>query len=88
MVVFGYPTKQQLERTKPKRCRLKDIVCENKYIRKDAEALRVMFEKECTNRTFEEWAQAFCARKYNSDFSKEMSRSVATYLAAFDGKEL
>ena len=32
----------------------------------------------------EEWLQAFCARKYNSDFAREMSRSVRLYLKDFD----
>lgn len=83
MLVFGYPTESQIQRTKPKRCRLKDIVCENQYIRKDGEQLRAMFKKETVNRSFEEWSQAFCNRKYNSDFSKEMSRSAEVYTQAF-----
>ncbi len=83
MLVFGYPTKQQQERQKPQRCRLEDIVCENSYSRKNHDQLKRMFEKETVNRTFEEWCQAFCERKYNSDFAKEMSRSVSEYLKAF-----
>ncbi|MBQ8591763.1 MAG: nitroreductase family protein [Lachnospiraceae bacterium] len=83
MLVFGYPTKQQIDRTKPKRCRLEDIVQENTYCRRNGEELRTMFDKELTNRTFEEWSQAFCARKYNSNFSREMTRSVEEYLKAF-----
>lgn len=80
MLVFGYPTKQQKERPKPQRCRLEDIVQENVYQQRDGAALRKMFEKETKNQSFEEWAQAFCNRKYNSDFSKEMTRSVREYL--------
>lgn len=83
MLAFGYPTRQQLEREKPKRCRLEDIVCENTYYRKNGEELRRMFEKETINRTYEEWCQAFCNRKYNSDFSKEMTRSMEEYLKTF-----
>lgn len=83
MVVFGYPTRQQTERPKPKRCRLEDIVQENVYQRKDGEQLRKMFDKETENRSFEEWSQAFCNRKYNSDFSREMSRSVQEYLKEY-----
>lgn len=83
MLVFGYPTKQQQERPKPVRCKLEDIVCTDGYSRKTGRQLQEMFSKECTNRTFTEWAQAFCSRKYNSDFSKEMSRSVAEYLKDF-----
>lgn len=83
MVVFGYPTQQQKERPKPERCRLEDIVQENVYHRRDGAELRHMFEKETRNRSFEEWAQAFCKRKYNSDFSREMTRSVEEYLKAW-----
>jgi len=83
MLVFGYPTKQQIERLKPKRCRLEDIVQENRYSCRDKEQLRRMFEKECRTLPFEEWAKRFCQRKYNSDFSREMSRSVGVYLKDF-----
>ena len=83
MLVFGYPTKQQQERPKPKRCRLEDIVQENVYRRRDGAELRKMFKKETENRSFEEWSQAFCKRKYNSDFAKEMSRSVQEYLKEY-----
>lgn len=86
MLVFGYPTQQQMERNKPQRCKLSDIVCENHYERKNAEQIKEMFSKECVNRTFEQWTQAFCERKYNSDFSIEMSRSVAEYAKAFSVK--
>lgn len=80
MLVFGYPTDQQKNRKKPERCRLEDMVQENVYQRRDGQQLRKMFDKETKNRSFEEWSQAFCKRKYNSDFSKEMSRSVREYL--------
>ena len=80
MLVFGYPTDQQKNRKKPERCRLEDMVQENVYQRRDGQQLRKMFDKETKNRSFEEWSQAFCKRKYNSDFSKEMSWSVQEYL--------
>lgn len=83
MLVFGYPTEDAKKRTKPRRCRLEDIVQENTYYRKNGEELRRMFEKETTHKSFEEWAVAFCNRKYNSDFSKEMSRSVEEYLKSY-----
>lgn len=83
MVVFGYPNEQQKERKKPERCRLEDMVHENGYQERDGEALRNMFQKEYPNRTFEEWAEAFCKRKYNSDFSREMTRSVGEYLKEY-----
>lgn len=83
MLVFGYPTKQQMERPKPVRCRLEDIVQENSYHVRSGEELRRMFDKKYTDRSFEDWSQAFCKRKYNSDFSREMSRSVEEYLKAY-----
>lgn len=84
MLVFGYPTDQQIARPKPKRCNLEDIVCVDTYHTKNGEELRKMFSKECVNRTYDEWATAFCERKYNSDFSKEMTRSVAEYIKEFN----
>lgn len=84
MLVFGWPTKQQKERQKPERCDQKHIVHENTYRSMDGAELRAMFAHECKNRTYEEWCSAFCKRKYNSDFSREMSRSVAKYLEQFE----
>ena len=83
MLVFGYPTRQQKERAKPKRCRLEDMVQQNTYRRRTGEELRRMFDKETASRSFEEWSQAFCKRKYNSDFAREMSRSVREYLGQY-----
>ena len=36
--------------------------------------------------TYETWITAFCKRKYNSEFSREMSRSVGEYLKDFSDK--
>ncbi len=83
MLVFGYPTQQQKERKKPERCQLKDIVHENRYEKKTEDGLKEMFQKNYKDRDFESWIQAFCNRKYNSDFSREMSRSVGEYLKKF-----
>lgn len=84
MLVMGYPTEQQLGRAKPPRMRIEDIVMENGYVRKNGAQLREMFEAREHMDSFEQWMKAFCERKYNSDFSKEMSRSAEVYLNAFD----
>lgn len=84
MLVFGYPSSQQAKHPKPERCRLCDIVQENQYQRRDGAQLRRMFEHECRSQGFETWCQHFCKRKYQSDFSKEMNRSVRMYLKSFD----
>lgn len=83
MLVFGYPTEQQKNRKKPVRCKLDDIVHENFYHKKDESQLRQMFEHNSKDSSFDAWCQAFCNRKYNSDFSKEMGRSVSEYLRSF-----
>lgn len=80
MVVFGYPTAQQKERLKPKRFAMEAVVCENTYQAKDGPALRRMFQERCGRQSYEEWVTKFCNRKYNSDFSREMTRSVEEYL--------
>lgn len=87
MLVFGYPTDHQLMREKPRRCDLKHIVHENAYRRMEGQELREMLTHETAARGFEDWSHAFCERKYNADFSREMGRSVAEYLKAFEEKE-
>ena len=87
MLVFGYPTQQQLERPKPERAAMRHIVHENAYRDMDHNELRQLFGAKAGQRTFEDWMQAFCNRKYNSDFSWEMTRSVAKYLADFAPEE-
>lgn len=34
--------------------------------------------------SYEDWMKAFCNRKYNSDFSREMTRSVKAFLKQFE----
>ena len=87
MLVFGYPTQQQMEREKPKRVDLKHIVRENTYQRMDADELRQMLLKNCTPQTYDAWIRMFCNRKYNSDFSREMQRSVRVFLDQFGMEE-
>ena len=83
MLVLGYPTEQQLQREKPARIDMAHIVHENGYRAMDAEELRAMWAPRGGLRSYEEWMRAFCARKYNSDFSREMTRSVAQYLREY-----
>jgi nitroreductase len=80
MLVFGYPTEQQQNRPKPERCDLKYIVHENHYNHMSGAELRAMLEKKQGEQSYEDWVAAFCKRKYNSDFSREMTRSVSECL--------
>lgn len=83
MVVFGYPTEQQLRREKPRRVAMEHIVHENGYRRMEAPELKAMFGPKSPSGDYRGWMQAFCKRKYNSDFSREMTRSVAEYIKCF-----
>ena len=83
MLVFGYPTKQQEEREKPARVEIHHVVHENGYRKMEADELEKMWTPRSGGKTYTEWMQAFCNRKYNSDFSKEMTRSVGKYLENF-----
>ena len=87
MLVFGFPTEQQIQRPKPQRAAMEHIVHENGYRQMEAMELETMFLPRCGVKSYEEWMQAFCNRKYNSDFSVEMSRSVEKYLEDFIGKK-
>lgn len=86
MLVFGYPTEQQQNRPKPVRFREEAVVCENTYRDRTEEELREDFTLRGTGVPefdFDRYLQAFCNRKYDSDFSREMSRSAAVYLKDF-----
>ncbi len=83
MLVFGYPSESQKTRMKPKRVDKKYIVFENKYRRLSEDEHRNMFKELYPDKDFEAFVQAFCKRKYMSDFSKEMSRSSELYINKF-----
>lgn len=83
MVVFGYPTEQQKNREKPIRFDMEDIVFENQYRERTPEDYRNMFKFCCGSMAYETWMEKFCNRKFNSDFSREMTRSVEEYLKQF-----
>ena len=83
MLVFGYPTEQQLAREKPRRAAMEHIVHENGYRRMDAVELETLLAPNAVGTSYEAWIRAFCKRKYNSDFSREMTRSVGKYLEPF-----
>ena len=82
MLVFGYPTAQQKEREKPKRAPLDFIVHENIYPHFSQEELRQNIA-HIKGEAFDSWMERFCKRKYQADFSLEMSRSVAAALKNF-----
>ncbi len=83
MLVFGYPTEQQQARRKPTRFDRKYIVRTDRYSSHSEQELREMFATahgDDPGFDYEKWLRAFCARKYMSDFSLEMQRSVKAYI--------
>lgn len=87
LLVFGYPTPEQTHRPYTKRFDEEFILFENRYHRLDEQELTKMFaerESHRSKRQTEEgpanFAQAMYFRKFDSDFSVEMSRSVRLIL--------
>lgn len=87
LVIFGYPTPQQEARQKPQRVPIEYIVHENGYKALSSRELEAMWTPRAGKQDYRDYLRAFCQRKYNSDFSREMSRSVAEYLEQFRGEE-
>ena len=89
MLVFGRPTEQQQRRPKPARFAEAAVVCENTYRDRTPAELRADFTARAAangqpDYDFNTAVQAFCKRKYESDFSKEMTRSAHVYWDEFE----
>lgn len=85
MLVFGRPTVQQQQRAKPARFRQEYVVQQNTYRDHTPEEHRQALEERARadgrpEFDFDTWVRNFAARKYESEFSREMSRSAAVYL--------
>ncbi len=83
-VVFGYPTEQQRTRKKPARIDMDYLVQENRYHRYGETELRDLFRGKPLDGDYDRWMKAFCERKHNSGFARELSRSVAEYLKQYE----
>lgn len=89
LVIFGYPTQQQKRRAKPARFDEAAVVCQNTYTPRTEAELRADFAARAAKVNdaipydFDKALTAFGNRKYQSEFSREMSRSAAVYLQEF-----
>ena len=90
MLCFGYPTAQQLRREKPPRFRVEDMVHENGYDLKRSDAMEDMLAERSgkSGEELRDWLRRFCGRKWDSAFSREMSRSCTAMVEAWCGKEI
>ena len=89
MLCFGYPTAQQANREKPPRFSAEDMVHENGYDMQKSAAMPQMLARR-QNMTMEDlsgWVRRFCKRKWNSEFSQEMSRSCQETLRFWRGEK-
>ena len=79
MLCFGYPTRQQLEREKPLRFQVEDLVHENGYQLEKADAMPRMLSQRNgkVGEEFDHWMTKFRQFKWDSEFSREMSRSCS-----------
>ena len=89
MLCFGYPTEQQERREKPPRFTVEDMVHENGYsMEKSAAMPRMLAERQnLSEEALSGWVSRFCNRKWNSEFSREMSRSCAEMVRSWREKE-
>ena len=90
MAVYGRPTQNQIDRKKPARFSLEDVVHENSYKKEQGaeEMIRMLKERQgLDDEAFDRWIMAFTKRKWNCDFSREMSRSAAQMISEWcEGK--
>ena len=82
MVCFGVPTDMQKKRKKPPRFRVEDVVCENGYAERDF-AAQVKARQGLSQEELAAWVSAFRSRKWDCDFSQEMTRSVRAMLESW-----
>lgn len=77
MLCIGYPTQQQMQRPKPPRHAVSAMVHENGYSMEKAEEMTDMLaiQQGKTGEELADYIRRFCKRKWNSEFSVEMSRS-------------
>lgn len=86
MLVMGWPTQQQKNRPKPERFPLDYVVRTNRYLSPTIDEHRGALNTRAGGQVAD-WVKTFCARKYESGFSREMNRSVWEYLRDFEKEE-
>jgi nitroreductase len=87
MVVYGFPTAQQMDRPKPPRFSRDLIVQRDRYadpdpVRLEGEVTRKNGARSPTS-SFTAFVRAFHDRKYASDFARELNRSATLYVKDF-----
>ena len=88
MLCIGYPTEQQLRRSKPPRHNVESLVHENGYDLEKCASMADMLSKQQgkAGDDLADWIVRFCNRKWNSEFSVEMSRSCTEIVNSWCGE--
>ena len=88
MLCIGYPTAQQQNRAKPPRHQVSDLVHENGYsMEKSAQMARMLeTQQDKSGEELADYIRRFCKRKWNSEFSQEMSRSCTEMVKDWCGE--
>ncbi|MBQ2927929.1 MAG: nitroreductase family protein [Oscillospiraceae bacterium] len=89
MLCMGYPTQQQLSRPKPPRHAVEALVHENGYRMEKAAQMEQMLaaQQHKDGEELADYIRRFCKRKWNSEFSQEMSRSCTEIVKSWCAKE-
>ena len=89
MLCFGYPTQQQSDRPKPSRHPASALVHENGYDSEKAASMEQMLaaQQGKSGEELADWIRRFCSRKWNSQFSEEMSRSCTEMVKSWCGEK-
>ncbi len=88
MLVLGWPTDRQKDRRKPARFEREYVVSENAYRELTDAEIREMHRRQQEKggrilQDFDAFAKAFCERKFESAFARELNRSAEGYLEDF-----
>lgn len=87
MLVLGYPSELQRNRKKPLRFDLEDVVQENTYEKKDLKAMLAKQTGIADEKEMNDYITRYRRRKWDSDFSREMTRSVQAMIDAWNKGE-
>jgi len=91
LVCFGHPTRQQQKRALTRRLDAKYVIFEDRYCRLGTEAFEEMYRERQERASGKSKktdgapniGQSMYTQKFNSDFSREMNRSVRAMLQAW-----
>lgn len=83
LVCFGYPTRQQQERELTPRFDAKYVIFQNRYSRLGSEDFEDMYRGRQGGDAARNIGQTMYLRKFDSDFAREMNRSVRVMLQAW-----